>query len=401
MKNNYFFLRSVVMTTLLFITTNAFCVTGDFGAWVLKTGHAGMSCDTVRFTEKSITIEFWMCLNSADVEKIAIMGTSGTDTGFLVSVRANSANANALELRLFAKDTQKNTAHFYIPRNYFVGKWVHIAYVISAANEKAYAYINGELFAEKAAVGGYYGNSTTPLGIGQWWSDPKPDGKLAEIRIWNVARTAEEIKMNYNKRLKGDEQGLYIYYNFDIFAQIIPNVVNYETNNGSLKPSATWNTVHGYEILSPLPVNLVVANNTVSWDGTGDNYIIQISDKGTGNIIKTDTVQTNSYPLSLLNLSTGIEYTIKVRTQKSFFCSDWASTILRTPSAVVNPAVSKLTIYSEDNSVIINSDENQTINIFSYDGRIIRTIDLNVGKTTINGLSKGLYIIDRQKIIIK
>lgn len=401
MKINNFFLRSVVMTMVLSVTTIAFGATGDFGAWVLKVGHAGMSCDTIRFTEKSITLEFWMNLNSADVEKIAIMGTSTTDAGFLVSVRANSANAGALELRLFAKDTQKNTAHFYIPREYFVGKWVHIAYVISAADEKAYAYINGELFAEKAAVGGFFGNSTTPLGIGQWWSDPKPDGKLAEIRIWNVARTAEQIKANYNKRLKGIEQGLYIYYNFDIFDQIVPNVANYESNNGSLKPSATWNTVHEYEVLSPMPTNLSIVDNTVAWDGTGDSYEIEISEKETGNVIKTDTIQATSYALTALGLSTSLQYTVKVRALKSFFYSDWASTTLNGLSAVSNPTENRLKIYTENNSIIVNSAEDQTINILSYDGRIIRRVDLNTGKTTISGLSKGLYIIDRQKIIIK
>ncbi len=400
MRNVNPIFRVFLVTALVVVNTlyvNA--ANGDFGAWELKNGHGGMSCGIVDFTEKSITIEFWMNLSAADVEKIAILGTSGTDAGFLVSVRQNSANANALELRLFAKDTQKNTAHFYIPREYFVGKWVHIAYVISAEEEKAYAYVNGGYYGEKNAFGGYYGNSTTALGIGQWLSDPKPYGKLADIRIWKIARSGDEIAENYNKPLNGSENGLYAYYNFNDFAQIVPNVVNPGTNNGSLAPSATWSDVHGYEVLSAIPTNLSLAGNTFTWSGTAESFELEIIEDGSGDVVKTDVTTGNSYSLADLGLDGNKEYYAKVRAKNTLFYSGWATTASNI-SGVENPNISKLSLRSSNNSINVNSDVARTLNVFYMDGRLVRTFDLSVGENIINNMSKGIYLIDKQKVVV-
>lgn len=404
MKINNFFLRSVVMTIFISVTTIAFSATGDFGAWVLKTGHGGMSCDKIAFTEKSLTLELWLNLDAGtDIDRVVVASTMGDGkTGFALSLRTNSTHANAIEVRFFVKTPTEGLVPIFIPKEEFVGKWGHMAFVVSETEGKAYAYINGEPYTSIDAVGGWIGNNTTTaLGIGKWFTDPQPFGKIADFRIWNTARTAAEIKANYNKRLAGTEQGLYLYYNFDNFAQTIPNVVSSTRNTGTLYPAATWNSVYEYEILSPMPTNLSANATTVTWDGTADSYEIEVSEKVSGNIIKTDAIQVNSYSLSGLNLSSSLGYNIKVRTKKTLFYSDWTATTLNGPSAVVNPNVARLTIYTENNSVIINSDKNQSIDVLSYDGRIIRSVNLNIGKTAINGLTKGLYIIDRQKIIIK
>lgn len=399
MKTNNSFSYFILVVSFLTTSLQSFGAKGDFGAWELKSGHGGMSCGVVDFTEKSITIEFWMYLNSADVEKITILGTSGTDAGFLVSVRANSANTGALELRLFAKDTQRNTAHFYIPREYFVGKWVHIAYVISAEEEKAYAYVNGGYFGEKNALGGYYGNNTTALGIGQWWSDPKPYGKLADIRIWKIARSADEIAQNYNKPLTGTEQGLYAYYNFNDFAQIITNVANPGTNNGSLAPSATWSDVHGYEVLSAMPTNVVLIGNTLSWSGVAESFEFEIIEKETGNVVKTDVSTGNSYSLANLSLDGNKEYYAKVRAKNTLFYSNWATTDSNI-SGVDNPGIHRLTVHTDNNSIFINSDVARSLNVFYMDGRLVRCVDLSVGENVIDNMSKGIYLIDKQKVVV-
>ena len=40
-------------------------------------------------------------------------------------------------------------------------------------------------------------------------------GKIAEIRIWNIARTQEQIKQDMNRSLSGDEANLIAYWKFD------------------------------------------------------------------------------------------------------------------------------------------------------------------------------------------
>jgi hypothetical protein len=41
------------------------------------------------------------------------------------------------------------------------------------------------------------------------------NGTLDEVRIWNTARTADEIRLNMAQALRGDEPGLVSYYRFD------------------------------------------------------------------------------------------------------------------------------------------------------------------------------------------
>ncbi|WP_163320732.1 LamG-like jellyroll fold domain-containing protein [Dysgonomonas sp. 520] len=401
MKTIYTISRVVLVTALVFASVlSVSAAKGDFGAWELKTGHGGMKSSPVGFTEKSITIEFWLNVNEdTSVEKTAIMGTTNGDAGFLVSVRANSLNDNALELRLFAKDTEKNTAHFFVPREEFVNKWVHVAYVISAEDEKAYMYLNGGYADEKSAVGGYFGNSSVDLSIAQWWSDPKPNGKMAEIRIWNVARTGDQIAENYDKRLTGKEEGLYLYYNFDNFDQVITNVAKPGTNDGSLSPVATWSDVFAYEVLAAIPTNVSMSSSALTWSGAADSFDIEIVEAGTGNVVKEDVATGNSYSLTDLGLDANETYYARVRAKNAQFCSDWA--LSSGSSAIWNPSVESFSVYTKDNSIIINSDIAQSINVFAIDGCLVRSVDLAEGENVISNISKGVYIVGKQKVIVR
>jgi hypothetical protein len=53
------------------------------------------------------------------------------------------------------------------------------------------------------------------LGKSQYPWDRYLDGQMDEMRIWSVARSADEIAEYYNCELNGDEEGLLAYYNFD------------------------------------------------------------------------------------------------------------------------------------------------------------------------------------------
>lgn len=400
-KTIYSISRVVLVTALVFasvLTANA--AKGDFGAWELKSGHGGAKAGVIDFTEKSITIEFWLNLNEdTSAELTSIMGTTNGDAGFLVSVRKNSTNDNALELRLFAKDTEKNPAYFFVSRDAFIGKWAHIAFVISEEEEKAYLYVNGGYEGERSAVGGYFGNSANELSIAQWWSDPKPNGKMAEIRIWNVARTGDEIEANYNQRLTGTEKGLVLYYNFDNFDQVVTNVANPGTNNASLSPATTWNTVYAYEVLSAIPSNVVMAGNTLTWSGNAESFDVEIIEAGSADVVSTEVVSGNSYSLADLTLSPDETYYARVRAKNSFFYSDWA--ISGAGSGIWSSEADGFAIRTTDNSIIINSEVPQNINVFAIDGRLVRSVQLTEGENVIDNVSKGIYLVENQKVIVR
>ena len=64
-------------------------------------------------------------------------------------------------------------------------------------------------------------------------------------------------------------------------------------------------------------------------------------------------------------------------------------------------AVNGLSIISAQGSLIINTDEARTVQIYGMDGCLIRTAELQEGNNTINGLASGIYLINNQKAIVK
>lgn len=61
----------------------------------------------------------------------------------------------------------------------------------------------------------------------------------------------------------------------------------------------------------------------------------------------------------------------------------------------------KLIIISNDGSIEIIAGKAQIMNLYALDGRLVRALELNEGSNFINGLNKGIYIINHQKVVVK
>ncbi|HVT61494.1 MAG TPA: LamG domain-containing protein [Thermoanaerobaculia bacterium] len=86
------------------------------------------------------------------------------------------------------------------------GQWTHIA-VTSDGSTQSH-YINGELI-QSFPVTGPPTASTNPLEIGgdfSWVYSPK--GGMTEVRLWNVARTVQQIRSTINVQLTSPQAGL-------------------------------------------------------------------------------------------------------------------------------------------------------------------------------------------------
>ncbi|KPA15483.1 hypothetical protein MHK_004310, partial [Candidatus Magnetomorum sp. HK-1] len=99
--------------------------------------------------------------------------------------------------------------------------WHHFAFTFDGRYLKS--YLDGEQKAETDMGGtytiSYHGTNSTIIG-GEAGDGSTPtfryfDGKVDELRVWNVERTSEQIKSNMCKKLTGDETGLVAYYRFD------------------------------------------------------------------------------------------------------------------------------------------------------------------------------------------
>lgn len=109
--------------------------------------------------------------------------------------------------------------------------WNHIAQTYDGSTQKL--YLNGVLVASQTLSGEITANANDLL-IGDMFN-----GTIDEVRLWDVARTEEEIRANMCKKLDGDESGLIGYWRLD---EGTGTTANDETgnNNGTLTNSPTW-----------------------------------------------------------------------------------------------------------------------------------------------------------------
>ncbi|MGK7940922.1 MAG: LamG-like jellyroll fold domain-containing protein [Crocosphaera sp.] len=96
----------------------------------------------------------------------------------------------------------------------YKGKWTHWGFTKDATEGVMKIYCNGELVCEGT-------QKTIPilvptrLVLGAAHNGPCYPGKIDELRIWNRARSEDEIKADYHHRLIGNEIGLVGYWRFD------------------------------------------------------------------------------------------------------------------------------------------------------------------------------------------
>jgi hypothetical protein len=111
--------------------------------------------------------------------------------------------------------------------------WYHIA--ITNDGTTAKTYINGELITE-GPVEGDVVVSNRPLFIGRSLDGDSSryfEGYIAEARLWDNARSAEEIKADMNQRLSGYEDGLVGYWLLnERYGNIIPDLTS-NANSGT------------------------------------------------------------------------------------------------------------------------------------------------------------------------
>jgi hypothetical protein len=103
---------------------------------------------------------------------------------------------------------------FHADAVYPLHEWHHVAVVGNGTN--VLLYLDGVPIKTGGSQTQNYGTSSDPFQIGAGvWSGGKTDlfnGNIAEVRIWEVARTQAEIQADAYKRLSGKEPNLVAYY---------------------------------------------------------------------------------------------------------------------------------------------------------------------------------------------
>ncbi|MCH2651237.1 MAG: LamG domain-containing protein, partial [Candidatus Marinimicrobia bacterium] len=111
-------------------------------------------------------------------------------------------------------------------------EWFHVAVTFDGTNYKL--FINGNEVNNNTYAAGYTPVNTPVNFIGKDFN-----GKMDEVRMWNVARTESEIKADMDKRLTGTESNLVAYYPMDIN-------INYEL--ADLSPNQNHGTINHVDV---------------------------------------------------------------------------------------------------------------------------------------------------------
>ncbi|EDM81096.1 VCBS [Plesiocystis pacifica SIR-1] len=94
------------------------------------------------------------------------------------------------------------------------GRWTHVAIVRDMAAKTLSWYHDGELVRSGALTLDSITAGSLPLRIGKGYVEDF-DGDLSDVRLWSVARSADELAANYQRRLRGSEAGLAGYWPLD------------------------------------------------------------------------------------------------------------------------------------------------------------------------------------------
>ncbi|MFY0601716.1 MAG: DUF1573 domain-containing protein, partial [Cyclobacteriaceae bacterium] len=160
-----------------------------------------------------LTVEAWVNLDqlgppAAQENAIVSNSTTGVAEGFELTAYNGVAS--------FTYRDNDNTQYTSGTLALTTGTWYHLAGVLDGTELSI--YVNGIQSTVTTVPGGGIRPATESFKVGGNTSaDGKSDGRIDEIRIWSVARTAAQIRANAASRLSNPvgETGLVAYYDFN------------------------------------------------------------------------------------------------------------------------------------------------------------------------------------------
>jgi hypothetical protein len=132
-----------------------------------------------------------------------------------------------------------HNSSFSFPSGIELGKWTHLA--LTQSGTTLTGYVNGvSVLTTTITAPANATRNSCFIGKSNYTGDANSNISLDEFRIWNYARTANQIQSTMNTELVGYESGLVVYYNFNIG---ISNAVN--TGRTTVFNEALANTYNG------------------------------------------------------------------------------------------------------------------------------------------------------------
>ncbi|MGI5528174.1 LamG-like jellyroll fold domain-containing protein [Streptomyces syringium] len=158
-----------------------------------------------RLAGTDFTVEFWARRTGQGVEEFLLAHGDEAGAGHK-TLQCGFRRDNAFTFAFY--DDDLNTEQKFTDTD-----WHHWACVYDHGARRQTVYRDGEEIGSRVADADYTGSG--PLLLGRALGRRSAHAELDEVRIWDRARGAEELKRDRGVRLIGNDPGLIAYYRFD------------------------------------------------------------------------------------------------------------------------------------------------------------------------------------------
>jgi len=245
-----FVIALVAAITVFTTTARALAQTGWGNALSFDGTNDYVVAGVVPLANSSFTIEAWARRDTSDSTSIYFLvgqGVGSTDLGLHFGFHYGSS----FVLGFYNDD-------LWSAPGYTNTDWHHWAGTYDAGTRLRCLYRDGTLIASNTALANYQGSGTLTIGTA---FGANFHGSIDDVRVWNVARSAEQIRQHLSHRMTGQESNLIAYWKFDEGAG--PTAHDSTTNDydGTLNGPPEWK-----------PSTVPPWGKALSLDGT-DDYV--------------------------------------------------------------------------------------------------------------------------------
>ncbi|MDQ3291624.1 MAG: gliding motility-associated C-terminal domain-containing protein [Bacteroidota bacterium] len=255
--------------------------------------------------EGDYTIEAWVNVTQHQTwARIADLGNGPYQDNLVTTFNTSQG----LEMQTFIGNQGS-----FLPANavFPTGVWKHVAAVNNGTGTGA-LYIDGLLVGSgNQNVAQEIVRSLNYLARSNWANDAYFNGKMREVRIWDIARTQIQIQENRNRQLVGNEEGLEVYYKFDEGTGTTLADATGNGKNGTIHEGATW-AEEAFPVMSattPEDTETVITGVQVSDPDAGSekvtltltvaNGIIKIKNDVSNGVAAGDITNNNSNSVTI------------------------------------------------------------------------------------------------------
>ena len=227
----------------------------DGSSYVVKFDGTDDCIANTSFTQGTgpFTVEAWVWTSTSNLPSAGIFNRAGNTSSRIIwkfnlnnnNVRIDFYNTSIVNKTVISTAIVKDN------------QWHHIAGGYDGTN--IFLYVDGNLQGTTSFAGGTLNTSAAPLVIGydSCCSGRPFNGMIAELRIWNAARTQAEIRDNMHLRIPANNPSLLAYYHFadasgsttyDSVSATSASLINfnYNANSGFIKSNPPFGLAGGY-----------------------------------------------------------------------------------------------------------------------------------------------------------